>query len=110
MLEHGMHWHASLLQSILEHENHPDMACARQLGALDQEAWRQQRQERKHQAKQRMSQGSRLAMERDTKKRKYEDMSATEQQILEDFDTHKLRKRHDEAISKHLPPFRGKLL
>jgi hypothetical protein len=42
--------------------------------------------------------------------RKYEDMSATEQQILEDFDTHKSRKEHDEACAKRLPPFRGSLL
>ena len=109
MLEHGMRWHASMLQSILEHENHPDMEQARQLSALDQGEWRQQRQERKHQAKQRMVQGNRLAMERDTNKRKFEDMSATEQQCLEDFDTEKSRKQYDEARASRPPIFRGSL-
>ena len=110
MLEEGMHWYASLLHSILERENHPDMADARKLGTLDQHAWRQQRQEIKRQAKQRMAQGKSLAKVRDDKKRSYFDMSATEQQILEDYDTRKSRKVHDEACVQRLPPFRGSLL
>jgi len=102
MLEDAMHWHASMLLSIVAYEDHPDMENARQLGALDQGAWRQQRQERKRQAKQRISQGSRLAMERDTEKRKYEDMSATEEHILEDFDTDKFSKDHDKACGQRM--------
>ena len=109
MLEDAMHWYASMLQSIVEHEDHPDMECARKLACLDQDAWRRRRQETKRDAKQRLSQGSRLAMDRDTKKRKYEDMSARERQILEDFDTRKSRKRHNEACVTRLPPFRGSL-
>jgi len=39
MLEDLMTWHASLLHSILDHQNHPDMANARKLAALDQTEW-----------------------------------------------------------------------
>ena len=109
MLEQAIHWYVSMLESILKHEDHPDMERARKLGSLEHEAWRRGRQETKRDAKQRLSQGSRLAMDRDTKKRKYEDMSAREQQILEDFDTRKSSKRYDEACVKRLPLFRGSL-
>ena len=65
----------------------------------------------KDQAQQRMAQGSRLAMERDTNKRTKEEMSAQEQQTLEDYENpFKLRKQYNEACAKRLPTFRGKLL
>ena len=110
MLEELMIWHASLLQSIIERQNHPDMANARKLAALDQKIWQRYRRERKSEAKQRMVQGSHLVKERDSGKRNFEDMSATEQQVLEDFDTGKSQKRHAEACGKRLPMFRGKML
>jgi hypothetical protein len=47
-----------------------------------------------------MEQGARLAKERDSNRRKFEDMSATEQQILEDFDTGKAAKRHAQERGK----------
>ena len=78
------------------------MGRARQLGALDQGAWRQ------HQAKQRIAQGRRLAMARDSNKRMYDDMSATEQQILQDYDAKKSIRQHDEVCVKKEPPLWGK--
>ena len=110
MLESVMTWHASLLQSILERQNHPDMAHARQLAALDRGAWQRQRRERKWQANQRLAQGSRLAEERDTHKRKFQDVSATKQQVLEESDTDKLSKQHAVACAKRLSRFQGKIL
>ena len=94
MLEDLMTWHASLLQSILDRQNHPDMANARKLAALDQTVWRMHRRERKKEAQQRMVQGSRLVKERDSSKRNFEDMSDAEQQVLEDFDTGRSAQRH----------------
>jgi len=110
MLEELMTWHASLLQSILERQNHPDMANARKLAALDQTVWRMHRRERKKEAQQRMVQGSRLVKERDSSKRNFEDMSAAEQQVLEDFDTGRSAQRHAKECEKKLPCFRGKML
>jgi len=110
MLEELMTWHASLLQSILDRQNHPDMANARKLAALDQTVWRMHRRERKKEAQQRMVQGSRLVKERDSSKRNFEDMSAAEQQVLEDFDTGRSAQRHAKECEKKLPCFRGKML
>lgn len=110
MLDEGMHWHASLLQSLLEHETDPNIEQARRLSALDEHIWQQKRQDAKAEAKDLLHQGKALAQKRDTGKRKYEDMSAAEQQILEDYDTQKLRKQHDEASGSSMPSLRGRLL
>ena len=56
---------------------------------------------RKKKAKQRLNEGARLREQRDNRKRKFEDVSASEQQILEDYDTHKTRKVH--ARTWHKP-------
>ena len=66
--------------------------------------------EKKRKAKERINQGARLSEERDSSKRKFEDMSATEQQILEEYDTGKTHKEHAKASGKKLPQFRGKML
>ena len=42
-------------------------------------------------------------------KRTYAEMSATEQQILEDFDTGKSAKRYAKEKGKRLPYFCGKM-
>ena len=110
MLEELMAWHASLLQSILERQNHPDMANERKLAALDQKMWQRHRRERKSEAKQQMVQGRRLVKERDSRKRNFEDMSAAEQQLLEDFETGRSAKRYKKECGRKMPFFRGKML
>ena len=110
MLDELMIWYGSLLQSILEHESHPDMADARKQADLEQKMWRMQRKEKKLQAKQEMVQGSSLVKERDSGKRKFKDMSVTEQQVLEDYETNKSAKRFKKECGKRLPLFRGKIL
>ena len=110
MLEDLMTWHASLLHSLLDRESHPDMATARKLASLDQRLWQQELRKKREQAREAMVQGERLAAERDSKKRTFQQMSATEQQVLEDFETNKSRKEYDNARAPRLPPFRGKML
>ena len=61
-------------------------------------------------AKHRFNEGVRLSEQRDSGKRKFENMSATEQQILEDYDTRKTHKEHAKASGKKLPQFRGKMI
>ena len=109
-IEELMRWHASLLHSILEHQNHPDMANARKLSSLDEKKWQMQRRERKLEEKKRMDQGKYLADERDSGKRKFEYMSFAEQQNLEDFYTGTIAKRHEQECGKPLPRFCGKML
>ena len=81
MLEELMTWYASLLHSLVDHESHPDMANARKLASLDQRLWQQERRENKTQARAAMVQGHRIVAERDSKKRTFQEMSATEQQL-----------------------------
>ena len=47
MLEEFMFWHASLLQSLLDREEHPDMEYVRKLSALSEQKWQMQRREEK---------------------------------------------------------------
>ena len=107
LMDDLMVWHASLLQSILDHRNHPDMANARKLSALDQQKWQMQRRDKKRQAKLLMAHGSHLANERDSHKRKFEDMSGVEQQVLEEFETDRSAKQYAKECGKRLPVFRG---
>ena len=110
MLEEFMTWHASLLRSLLDHKQHPDVIMARKLSDLDQSEWQRQRRLWKKEAKQRMNYGASLAEQRDSNKRKFDDMSATEQQTLHDFDTQKAKKRYEATCAKKTPQFRGKML
>ena len=67
-------------------------------------------QEEKRKTKERLNEGARLSEERDSSKRKCEGMSATEQQILEEYDTRKTHKKRTQASRKRLPHFQGKML
>ena len=109
MLEDFMTWHASLLQSILEHQDHPDMTTARRLSDLDQKQWQQRRRQTKLEAKQQVQRGTFLAEQRDNGKRQLEDMSAAEQQLLEDFETQKSSKQYEEARVKRPRYLHGKM-
>ena len=110
MLEELMIWHASLLQSLLDRQENPDMKHVRRLSALNEQKWQRQRREEKKKAKQRIDEGVRPSKQRDSRKRKFEEMSATEQQILEDYDTCKMHKAHAKASGQRLPQFRGKII
>ena len=110
ILEDGVHWHVSLLRSLIEHDQRPGLAHERQMSDLQQTAWRRQKQQAHLHAKQALAQGKRLCEDRDSRKRTYSEMSATEQQLLEDFDTNKLQKRVEQTSLRieHIP-FRGSL-
>jgi len=96
MLEEFMTWHASLLRWLLARQKDPNMIIAQRLSDLDQKEWQTQRRRKKHEAQQRLSQGTRLAKLRDSGDKEFDDMSATEQQILEDFDCKRSQKLHEE--------------
>ena len=110
MPEEIMTWHASLLQSLLERQQHPDMTTARRLSNLDEKQWRAERQQRKWEAKQGVRQGKILAEQRDEYKRKIKHMSTGEQEVLKEFGTKKLKKQHEQECVKKLPRFTGKML
>ena len=111
MVRELMIWHASLLQSILDRQQHPGMADARKCGAKDEKEWRKRRQEEKGTAKANWREGKYLANERDIGPGTYFfHMSKAEQQKVEDQDAGRLQKRYKATTIEKLPPFRGKML
>ena len=109
MLAEAMCWHASLLHSLVRHECHEGMETARSLADLNQAEWRRKRQTAKHDAKELLVLGERLSMEKEVDKRKYDDMSASEQQAMEDFENKELHKLYDATKIKKMPKFKGVL-
>ena len=110
MVQELMTWHASLLQSILDRQQDPRMEFAHKCSAKDQQEWRRHRHEEKNRARADLREAEELAKERDSGKRKFDTMSATEQQLLEDYDWDRLKKRYKETKIEKMPPFRGKKL
>ena len=112
MVQVLMTWHASMLQSILDRQKHPGMATAHMCSAKNEwcKIWRTNRREEKSKAWVDLRQGQNLAKERDSGKRKFDAMSATEQQLVEDYDCDRLNKRYKETKIRKMPPFRGKTL
>ena len=110
ILDDGMRWHASLLQSLIEHRTGPELEHARRMSSREMAAWRLPKQQKCRAAKEALKRGQRLREERDSNKRSYDEMSATEQQLLEDFETQVLEKRVKEAsLRVDMKPFRGSL-
>ena len=107
ILDEGMRWHACLLQSLLRHEQREDLNKLHELSMLEKPAWVQERKDAFLKAKDAMKQGEILVMERDTKKRTFGEMSATEQQTLADYDTGKLAKRLCASSMQRDKAFRG---
>ena len=110
MVHDLMNWHASLLQSILHRQQHPGMEDAHKCSAKDKGQWRRDRQEDKSKELADLREGQDLAKKRDSGKRKFDTMSATEQQLVEDYDSNRLSKRYKQTKIVKLPPFRGKKL
>jgi len=100
MLEEFMMWHADLLRWLLARQKDPNTIIAQRLSDLNQKEWQTQRRCKKHEAQQRVSQGTRLAKLRDSGDKEFDDMSAKEQQILEDFDCKRSQKLHEELRIK----------
>ena len=110
LLHEFMIWHASLLRGIIKRQQHPNMTIARQLSDLDQREWREQRRQQKMEAKRRMERGALLHKQTESGKRKFEDMSATEQQVLEDFRTQKSKDEYEKVCAKKPPHLIGKMM
>ena len=75
----------------------PKTIMAQKLSDLDQKQWQAERRRRKYEVQAQLREGAHLAELRDSDRKRYHDMSATEQRVLEDFECGKLRKLHDEV-------------
>ena len=97
MLEEFLIWHSSLLQWLTKRQKDPKTIMAQKLSDLDQKQWQAERRRRKYEVQEQLREGAHLAELRDSDRKRYHDMSATEQRVLEDFECGKLRKLHDEV-------------
>ena len=97
LLEELMVWHASMLQWLDKRQNHPNTIIARKLSDPNEKLWQAWRRRRKLQLEQQLRKGVFLAHLRDTNVKRFRDMSAIEQRVLEDHDNGKLRKRYDDV-------------
>ena len=95
ILEELMKWYSNLLQWLTKHKGDPKTIIAQKLADLDQKQWQTERRRRKDVAKEKLREGARLAELRDSNRKRFNDMSATEQRAVEDFDCGKLKKLHD---------------
>ena len=107
LLEEFMTWHASLLCWLLKKKNHPSTIKAQKLSALDEKEWQAERRRLKDKAHKQLKEGERLDALRF--KVNQNDMSATEQQILQDFDSGKLTKQYEELRIQKLSGFATEL-
>ena len=98
MLDEFMSWHASLLQSIVQCKAHPDMAIALKLSDLNEGVWRETRQRLKNEAILRLKDGARLSKQKDIGKRTWTEMSSTERQLVEDYETNKSKRAYDKLL------------
>ena len=108
MLEEFLGWYASLLKWLSNVHNDPHMIVAQRLSDPNQKEWRAERRRRKSIIEQQLRQAAILINLRDTHRKRFQDMSATEQRIVEDFETGKLRKCYDDIRirkpSQQAPP------
>ena len=100
MLDEFMIWHCSLLQYIVQYKAHPDMAIALKLSDLNEGEWRETRQRLKNEARHRLKDGARLSKQKETGKRMWNEMSSTQKQLIEDYETKKSRKEYEMLLVK----------
>ena len=65
--------------------------------ASEEEPVAKQEQKRPRKPEKQLRQGAHLAKLKDNNRKRFHDMSATEQRVLEDYDSGKLQKHHDDA-------------
>ena len=96
LLEELMIWYASVLKCLVEHSKDPKTILARKLSDLNQKPWQAERRNKKTEAREQMRHGKHLAELRDSDRKRFHELSATEQRDLEDFECGRSKKRHDE--------------
>ena len=114
-LEEAAHWLAALASAIFSHKDDPRMPALRMLAARPEHLSPARRQERQsckaniRKIAEEFAHAKRLAKDRDIGKRKFDDMSDADQQLLEDFDTEMLHNRRKTIVVERLPSFRSQM-
>ena len=102
-----LHWFASLAKDLVQHTGHPDYPVQLALSSLTPSADQNRRKEKLQQARQRLLAGKRLAAMKESKKRTYDEMCPSDQQVLDDFETGKCQKHVRANQVERLQPFRS---
>ena len=76
------------------------MVIALKLSDLNEGEWREARQRLKKEARLRLKDGAFLSKQKDTGKRMWNEMSSTEKQLIEDYETKKSRREYEALLVK----------
>ena len=102
-----LHWFVCLAKDLVKRTAHSDYQVHLDLSSLTPSDAQIRRREQLQQAQQRLHEGKRLATLFHSKKRTYDEMSPSEQQLWEDFDTGKCVKNVRAKQVERLQPFRS---
>ena len=102
-----LQWFVCLAKDLVKRTAHPDYQVQLSLSSLTPNDAQIRRREQLQQARQKLQDGKRLATLFHSKKRTYDEMSPSEQQLWEDFDTGKCLKHVLAKQVKRLQPFRS---
>jgi hypothetical protein len=100
-------WFVCLAKDLVKRTAHPDYQVQLDLSSLTPSVVQIRRREQLQQARQKLQDGKRLAPLFHSKKRTYDEMSLSEQQLWEDFDTGKCLKHVRAKQVERLQPFRS---
>ena len=108
-LAQGLHWYSMLANSIVEYAAQPELDVHRELASLVPSATHKARRAALQAAVDEKRRGKKLAGERDSKKRKVQDMSPTEQTALVRYEVGSSEKTRRQYLIKPHNAFRGSL-
>ena len=81
-----MIWYASLLKRLVKRKKDPNTIITQKLSDPDQKPWQDERRRKKTEAQEQMRHGKYLVELRESTRKRFNEMSATEQRDLEDFE------------------------
>ena len=100
-------WFVCLAKDLVKRTAHADYQAQLELSSLTPSDVQIRRREQLQQARQKLQDGKRLAPLFHSKKRTYDEMSPSEQQLWEEFDTGKCLKHVRAKQVERLQPFRS---
>ena len=108
-MEECIRWYVALANDITAHQAQPGYASQVAASSLDKDE--QQRQHKRREAlrtaQAAMRRGESLVLQRDGNKRSYNDMNASDQQVLEDYETGRTKRMKLDHAIPALPVFRS---
>ena len=110
-LDECLQWYICLANDIVIHRSQEGFDTQLSASSLDtqERQWQQTRREALQNVRYALRLGAALAKQRDDKKRSHDEMSDSEQKILEDYEAGKIKKAKQDLTTPKMEPFRCKL-